>query len=105
MDGEPAQDGYPAFYVPRAVTAFQGYGMGSRSHFNQGAAIHNAMAFQAPGASGVQFYDILTVFLSGSGGINSVINGTGRRSTPASAAERHGDLFVRRWTGAVRASQ
>jgi hypothetical protein len=35
------------------------------------------MAFQAPETSGVQFNDIFTVFLNGSGGIESVINGTG----------------------------
>jgi hypothetical protein len=35
------------------------------------------MAFQAPDVSGVQFHDLLTVFLNGSGGIESVINGTG----------------------------
>jgi hypothetical protein len=71
------QDGYPAFYVPSSVTTFQGYGMGSYSYFDQGVAIENAMAFQAPDVSGVQFHDLLTVFLNGSGGIESVINGTG----------------------------
>jgi hypothetical protein len=71
------QDGYPAFLVSNGVTSFQGYGMGSYSYFDQGVAIENAMAFQAPDTSGVQFHDILTVFLSGSGGIESVINGTG----------------------------
>ena len=35
------------------------------------------MAFQAPDTPGVDFHDLLTVFLSGSGGIESVINGTG----------------------------
>jgi F5/8 type C domain len=73
----PTQDGYPAFYVPNSVTTFQGYGMGSYSYFDQGVAIENAMAFQAPDVSGVQFHDLLTVFLNGSGGIESVINGTG----------------------------
>ena len=71
------QDGYPAFYVPNSVTSFQGYGMGSYSYFDQGVPIVNSMAFQAPDTSGVQFHDLLTVFLNGSGGINSVINGTG----------------------------
>lgn len=71
------QDGYPAFYVPNGVTSFQGYGMGSYSYFDQGVGIENAMAFQAPDTSGVQFHDLLTVFLNGSGGIQSVINGTG----------------------------
>lgn len=73
----PSQKGYPAFYLPNRVTRFQGYGMGSYSFFNQGVDIENAMAFQAPNAPGVQFHDILTVFLNGSGGIQSVINGSG----------------------------
>ena len=77
------QDGYPAFFVPTSVTSFQGYGMGSYSFFNQGVAIENAMAFQAPHASGVQFHDLLTVFLNGSGGIQSVINGTGAAVSPS----------------------
>jgi hypothetical protein len=71
------QDGYPAFYIPNSVTTFAGYGMGSYSYFDQGVAIENAMAFQAPDTSGVAFHDLLTVFLNGSGGIQSVINGTG----------------------------
>ncbi len=74
----PTQDGYPAFFIPASVTSFQGYGMGSYSFFDQGVAIENAMAFQAPDVSGVKFHDLLTVFLNGSGGIESVINGTGK---------------------------
>src|SRR5437899_13047980 len=73
----PTTQGYPAFLVGNNVTSFQGYGMGSYSFFNQGVDIHNAMAFQAPNTAGVQFHDTLTVFLTGSGGIDSVINGTG----------------------------
>ena len=46
------QNGYPAFFIPNSVTSFQGYGMGSYSFFNQGVAIENAMAFQAPDTSG-----------------------------------------------------
>jgi hypothetical protein len=77
------QDGYPAFYIPASVTSFQGYGMGSYSYFDQGVAIENAMAFQAPDTSGVQFHDLLTVFLNGSGGIQSVINGVGAAVSPS----------------------
>ncbi len=73
----PTQNGYPSFYIPNSVTSFQGYGMGSYSYFDQGVNIENAMAFQAPHTSGVQFHDLLTVFLNGSGGIQSVINGAG----------------------------
>jgi hypothetical protein len=71
------QKGYPALYVAPAVTSFQGYGMGSYSYFDQGVDIHNAMAFQVPQVAGVQLHDLLTVFLNGSGGIDSVVNGTG----------------------------
>jgi hypothetical protein len=73
----PTQDGYPAFLVSPNVRTFQGYGLGSYSFFNQGIDIQDAMAFQAPKTSGVQFHDIFTQFLTGSGSINSVINGTG----------------------------
>jgi hypothetical protein len=80
----PTQNGYPAFYIPSSVTSFQGYGMGSYTFFNQGVDIQNAMAFQSPDTPGVQFHDILTVFLTGSGGIQSVINGTGAAADAAS---------------------
>jgi hypothetical protein len=73
----PTQDGYPAFLISPNVRTFQGYGLGSYSFFNQGVAIQDAMAFQAPDTSGVQFRDVFTRFLNGSGSINSVINGTG----------------------------
>jgi hypothetical protein len=72
-----SQDGYPAFLVGPNVRTFQGYGLGSYSFFNQGVDIQDAMAFQAPKTSGVQFHDVFTQFLNGSGSINSVINGTG----------------------------
>jgi hypothetical protein len=73
-----SQKGYPALYIPNSVSSFQGYGMGSYSYFDQGVDIHNAMAFQVPQTSGVQLHDLMTVFLTGSGGIDSVVNGTGK---------------------------
>jgi hypothetical protein len=73
----PTQDGYPAFQVGPQVTTFTGYGLGTYSFFNQGIPIEASMAFQAPNRPGVQFHDLLTRFLTGSGGIDSVINGTG----------------------------
>jgi hypothetical protein len=76
---------YPAFRVADGVTSFQGYGMGSYSFFDQGVPIYATEAFAAPQKAGVQFHDLLTVFLSkaGSGGILSVINGVGGSSTIA----------------------
>ena len=71
------QDGYPAIYVPNSVTSFTAYGLGSYSYFDQGVAIENAEAFQVPTTSGIHLNDLLTVWLNGSGGIQSVVDGTG----------------------------
>ncbi len=74
----PTQEGYPAFLVTGNVNTFQGYGMGSYVSFIQTAAtLHNAEAFQAPDSAGVQFHNIFGVWISGSGGDDSIINGTG----------------------------
>jgi hypothetical protein len=62
--------------------------MGSYSFFNQGVPIYTSEAFASPDRPGVQWHDLLTVFLNangGSGGINSVINGLGGSSTAANA--------------------
>jgi hypothetical protein len=74
----PTQDGYPAFLVTNGVKSFQGYGMGSYVNFTQTTAtLHDAEAFQAPDTPGVQFHNIFAVWISGSGGDDSIINGTG----------------------------
>jgi hypothetical protein len=74
----PTQDGYPAFLVANGVKTFQGYGMGSYVVFTQtSATLYDAEAFQSPDTPGVQFHDIFAVWIAGSGGDNSVINGTG----------------------------
>jgi hypothetical protein len=74
----PTQNGYPAFLVTDNVASFQGYGMGSYVVFNQTpATLHNAEAFQAPNTPGVRFHNIFGVWIEGSGGDDSIINGTG----------------------------
>jgi len=74
----PTQVGYPAFLVSSGVKSFQGYGMGSYVVFIQTpATLFDAEAFQAPQAPGVQFHDVFTIWIVGSGGFNSVINGVG----------------------------
>jgi hypothetical protein len=79
-------DGYPAFEVSQNVRTFTGYGLGSYCFFNQGLPIQATQAFQAPStAPGVRLHDLLTVFLSGSGSINSVIDGVGAPVTSATA--------------------
>ena len=74
----PTQDGYPSFLVTRNVKSFQGYGMGSYIVFIQtSATLFDDAAFQAPKTPGVQFHDLLVVYLGGSGGDKSIINGVG----------------------------
>ncbi len=74
----PTQDGYPAFLVTDNVKSFQGYGMGSYVVFiSTPATLFDAEAFQAPHTAGVQFHNILGVWIAGSGGDNSLINGVG----------------------------
>ena len=74
----PTQDGYPAFLVTGNVKSFQGYGMGSYIVFIQTTATLFAdAAFQAPKTPGVQFHSLLVVYLGGTGGDKSIINGVG----------------------------
>jgi hypothetical protein len=78
----PTQDGYPSFEVGPSVTTFNGYGMGSYVVFIQTAAtLYDAEAFQAPTMPAVQFHDVLTVWIAGSGGDLSVIDGVGGPDT------------------------
>jgi hypothetical protein len=73
------QLGYPAFQVGDGVQTFQGYGMGSYVVFIQTTAtLFDAEAFQAPSAApGVQFHDVFGVWIVGSGGLQSIVNGVG----------------------------
>jgi hypothetical protein len=80
----PSQDGYPAFLVTRNVKTFQGYGMGSYVVFiDTPATLFDAEAFESPDTPGVQFHDVFGVWIAGSGGDNSIINGTGGPVTSA----------------------
>jgi hypothetical protein len=80
----PSQDGYPAFLVTRNVRTFQGYGMGSYVVFiDTSATLFDAEAFESPDTPGVQLHDIFGVWIAGSGGDNSIINGVGGPVTSA----------------------
>jgi hypothetical protein len=81
----PTQPGYPAFLVTRGVRTFHGYGMGSYVVFiNTPATLFAAQAFQAPDRPGVQFQNVFGIWIDGSGGLNSVINGVGGPVTSVS---------------------
>jgi len=74
----PSQDGYPSFVVSPHVTSFQAYGMGSYVVFiNTSATLFDAEAYQAPDTPGVQFHNVFALWIAGSGGYQSIINGTG----------------------------
>jgi hypothetical protein len=82
MDG--TSDGYPAFEVASNVRSFSGYGLASYCFFELGIPIQASEAFSVPSsAPGVKLHDILTRFLSGSGQITSVVDGTGAAVTTA----------------------
>jgi hypothetical protein len=77
--------GYPAFRVGPGVKTFQGYGMGSYVVFIDTQATLNVTAgFQAPQAPGVQFHNVFGVWIGGSGGLDSVVNGVGGPATSTS---------------------
>ena len=77
-----SQDGYPAFYVAPSVTSFNGYGMGSYVVFiSTSATLFDAEAFEAPTSCSVRFHNVFTVWIAGSGGDNSVIDGVGGPDT------------------------
>jgi hypothetical protein len=77
--------GYPAFQVTPGVKTFSGYGMGSYVVFiNTTATLHVTEAFQAPAAPGVKFSDTFGVWIAGSGGLDSIVNGTGGPVTSTS---------------------
>jgi hypothetical protein len=72
------QDGFPAFLVTGNVKSFQGYGMGSYIVFIQtSATLFADAAFQSPHTPGVKFQGLVILYLGGSGGDKSIINGVG----------------------------
>jgi hypothetical protein len=74
----PTQLGYPAFQVGNHVKTFNGYGMGSYVVFiNTTATLHVSSAFQSPNTPGVQFHNVFGVWITGSGGLDSIVNGVG----------------------------
>ena len=86
----PTQDGYPAFLVTPNVTTFNGYGMGSYVVFiNTTATLYDAAAFQAPDTPGVQFQNVVGIWIQGSGGDNSLINGVGGPVTSTSPGNQN----------------
>ena len=71
--------GFAAYKVADSVKTHEGWGLGSYCFFNVGPDIHASRAFEVPFTPGVKLHDILTVFLTGNGGIDHVVNDTGAK--------------------------
>ncbi len=94
MDG--SMNGYPSYEVAATVCNHTAYGVGVYSFFNQGVNIIQDNAIHAPNTSGINFHDMVTVKLTGSGDINSIINGIGG---PANQTSGPNDLVSYSGTG------
>ena len=70
-------NGFASYKVGDSVKTHESWGTGVYSFFNQGVDIHAERAFEVPDRAGVKLHDLVTVYLSGSGGIDHVVNGTG----------------------------
>jgi hypothetical protein len=70
-------NGFASYKVADTVKTHEAWGLGVYSFFNQGVDIHAERAFEVPEAAGVKLHDLVTVFLTGSGGIDHVVNETG----------------------------
>ena len=75
MDG--SSDGYPSINVASSVSSFNGYGVGVYCYFDVNPSEVSANALTSPNSSGVQWHDLVTVSLGGTGTIQNIINGTG----------------------------
>jgi hypothetical protein len=79
-------NGYPSYEVTSNVCSHAAYGLGTYSFFNvPNVTIFQSNAILAPNVSGINFTNMVTVMLSGSGGISNVINNTGGATTSAGA--------------------
>jgi hypothetical protein len=77
--------GYPAFEVGKNVKTFNGYAMGSYVVFiDTSATLNVSQAFESPDTPGVQFHNVFGVWIGGSGGLDSVVNGVGGPATSTS---------------------
>ena len=77
-------NGYAAYKVANSVTSHQAWGLGSYCYFNVNPSVVEDHSFEVPYTSGVQFRDMVTVSLGGTGTISHIINGTGGPSNSSS---------------------
>ncbi|HEY9481405.1 MAG TPA: adenylyl cyclase [Micromonosporaceae bacterium] len=73
----PTGSGWASYKVAARVRTHEAWGLGVYSFFNQGIDIIADRGIEVPDTTGVQFHDMVTVFLSGNGGIERTINDAG----------------------------
>ena len=71
-----AVNGYASYKVADTVKTHEAWGLGIYSFFRDAAVVADN-AIETPTAPGVKMHHMVTVFLTGKGGINHVINGKG----------------------------
>ncbi len=72
-----SEDGYASYKVADTVTSHQAWGVGVYCYFSTNSSVVLQNAFEAPNVSGVQFHDLLTWSIGGTGTIANIINNTG----------------------------
>jgi hypothetical protein len=73
----PTGNGWASYKVADRVRAHEAWGLGVYCFFNQGVDIRADRAIEVPDRPGVRFHDMISVFLSGSGGIEHTIDDAG----------------------------
>ncbi|MFD5813907.1 coagulation factor 5/8 type domain-containing protein [Streptomyces sp. NPDC127038] len=69
--------GYAAYKVGDAVTAHEGWGLGSYCYYDVDPTIVQHHGFAAPNRPGVKFHGLLVISLGGNGQYEHVVNDTG----------------------------
>ncbi|GIH14742.1 adenylyl cyclase [Rugosimonospora africana] len=73
----PTGNGWASYKVGSKVKTHEAWGLGVYCFFNQGVDIRADRAIEVPTRSGVRFHNLISVFLSGSGGIERTIDDAG----------------------------
>jgi hypothetical protein len=73
----PTGLGWASYKVGPNVKHHEAWGLGVYCFFNQGVDIRAARGIEVPQTPDVKFHDMVTVFLTGSGGIEATINDRG----------------------------
>jgi hypothetical protein len=80
--------GFAAFKVGSGVTSNQAWGLGSYCFFNTNPSVVADRAFEVPVTAGVQFHDMVTVSLGGTGTIAHIINNTGAAANSSANVQK-----------------